>query len=163
MQDPDEKHKKAGMLNRLSLSGRLMLLVLVALVPMFGVFAWSTAKSQQAAMLQVHANLQTQVLLAAVHQQRQVDRSVQLLNDIASGPSIKDRRHPECEKYLANLISQNEDYVNLGAVNLNGKIFCRAVDSGSDVDASNRPIWLDPKRAAWHCLRYSCLQQPRRF
>ena len=141
LQDPEEKPKKAGMLSRLSLSCRLMLLVLAALVPVFGVFAWSTAKSQQAAMLQVHANLQTQVLLAAVHQQRQADRTAQLLDDIASGPSIKDRRHPMCERYLANLMAQNADYVNLGAVNLDGKIFCRAVDSGRDVDASNRPYF----------------------
>ncbi|MDB5885160.1 MAG: multi-sensor signal transduction histidine kinase, partial [Polaromonas sp.] len=141
MQKLNEKHEETWLPRRLSLSCRLVLLVLAALVPVFGVFAWSTAKSQQASMLQVHANLQTQVLLAALHQQRQVDRTAQLLNDIASGPSIKDRRHPMCEKYLENLIAQNGDYVNLGAVNLDGKIFCRGVDSGRDVDASNRPYF----------------------
>ena len=129
------------MLSWLGLRSRLMLLVLAALVPVFGLFAWSAAKSQQAAMLQAQANLQTQVLLAAVHQQRQIDRIAQLLDDIASGPSIKDRRYPLCEKYLANLLSQNDDYVNLGAADLDGKIFCRALGPDRDVDASNRPYF----------------------
>jgi PAS domain S-box-containing protein len=129
------------MLSWFGLRSRLVLVVLLALLPVFGLFAYSVAKNQQAAVLQAQASLQTEALLAAVHQQRLVDRMAQLLHDIASAPSIKDRLTPRCTEYLKNLQSQDAGYDNLGVVSLDGKIVCRALGAGIDGDASDRPYF----------------------
>jgi PAS domain S-box-containing protein len=120
---------------------RLVVLVFLAPLPVFGLFAYTAAKNQQAAMKQAKANLQSQVLLAAVHQQRLVDQVRQLLGDIASGPSIKDTRSRRCEKYLKNLHSQNPEYSNLGVVGLDGRVSCRATGPEGATYEGDRPYF----------------------
>ncbi len=129
------------MLSWLGLRSRLVLLVLLALLPVFGLFAYSAAKNQRAAVIQAQANLQSEALLAAANQQHLIDRVAQLLGSIASAPSIKERHYPMCMQYLKNLQSQDSSYANLGLVGLDGKIFCRAL--GSDVDGygNDRPYF----------------------
>ncbi|MBH2020125.1 MAG: PAS domain S-box protein [Burkholderiales bacterium] len=121
------------MLSRLGLRSRLMLLVLAALVPVFGLLIWSAAKNQQTVMALAQASLQSEVLLVAAHEQRLVERVSQLLRDIASGPSIKDPQNRLCVQYLKNLQSQDSGYSNLGVIGLNGQVSCHAMDSGAPV------------------------------
>lgn len=120
---------------------RLVLLALIALVPVFGLFAYSAAKSRETALELARSRLQSDVLLAAAHQQRLVDRVAQLLGDIASGPSIKDTRNRVCVQYLKNLQSQDSAYVNLGVVNLDGKVSCHAMEAGFEVYAGDRSFF----------------------
>ena len=122
----------------LGLRFRLVLLVLLALLPVFALFAYSAAKNQQATVMQAQASLQAQALLAAAHQQRLVDRTAQLLSDMASGPSIKDTRNRLCEQYLTNLLAQDPAYGNLGVLGLNGKSTCHAGDNSAHVDAATQ-------------------------
>ena len=49
----------------LGLRSRLVLLVLLALFPVFGLFAYSAAKNQQIVHAQAQANLQSEAQLAA--------------------------------------------------------------------------------------------------
>ena len=51
----------------LGLRSRLVLLVLLALLPVFGLFAYSAAKNQQVALAQAQARLQSEALLAAAN------------------------------------------------------------------------------------------------
>ena len=131
------------MLSWFGLRSRLVLVVLLALLPIFGLFAYSVAQNQQAAVSQAQVHLQTQALLAAVHQQRLVERVAQLLGDMASNPPSKERRHPLCSQYLKNLLSQDADYINLGVVGLDGKIACLATSTsiGLNLDVSDRPFF----------------------
>ena len=135
------KDKVAGMSSWLGLRSRLVLLGLIALVPVFALFAWSAAKNEKTAVALAHASLQSQALLAAVHQQRMVDRVAQLLVDMASGPSIKDTRNRLCVAYLKNLQAQDAAYSNLGVVGLNGKISCHAKDSDDRIDLGDRTFF----------------------
>jgi hypothetical protein len=96
----------------LGLRSRLVLLGLIALVPVFALFACSAAKSERTAVALAHASLQSEALLAAAQQQRLFDRAVRLLGDIASGPSIKDTRIRLCVEYLKNLQAQDAAYSN---------------------------------------------------
>ncbi|MBG6075567.1 PAS domain S-box protein [Polaromonas sp. CG_9.11] len=129
------------MLSRLGLRSRLVLLMLAALLPVFGLFAWSSAKNQQTVLTLAQAGLQSQALLAAAHQQRLVERAAQLLGDIASGPSIKDTRNRLCVQYLKNLQSQDTAYSNLGVVDLNGKLSCHAASPDDDIYVGDRTFF----------------------
>ena len=121
------------MLSCLGLRSRLMLLVLAALAPVSVLFAYSAAKNQQAvlALALAQSSLQSEVLLAAAHQQRLIDRVAQLLTDIASGPSIKDTRNRLCMQYLKNLQTHDSIYSNLGVIGLDGKLSCHAMATGA--------------------------------
>ena len=130
------------MLSRLGLRSRLVLLVLAGLIPVFGVFAWSVAKNQQAVLALGKAGLQSQALLAAAHQQRLVERAAQLLGDIASGPSIQDTRNRLCVQYLKNLQAQDAAYSNLGVVDLSGRLTCHAANSGEDIYIGDRAFFI---------------------
>ncbi len=115
------------MVGWLGLRSRLVLLVLLALFPVFGLFAYSAAKNQQAAITQAQASLQAEALRVAAQQRQLVDRVAELLGDIASSASIRGERYPECMRYLENLHSLDESYVNLGIGSLDGKISCSAL------------------------------------
>lgn len=125
----------------LGLRSRLVLLGLIALVPVFALFAGSAAKSERTAVALAHASLQSEALLAAAQQQRLFDRAVRLLGDIASGPSIKDTRNRLCVEYLKNLQAQDAAYSSLGVVGLDGKISCHALSSSNGIDLSDRSFF----------------------
>ncbi len=129
------------MLSWLGLRSRLVVLVLAALLPVFGLFAWSAAKNQQNVLALAQAGLQSEALLAAAHQQRLVERAAQLLGDIASGPSIKDTRNRLCVQYLKNLQMQDMAYANLGVVDLNGSLSCHAASRGDDLYIGDRSFF----------------------
>ena len=129
------------MLNWGGLRSRLVLLVLIALLPVFGLFVYSAAQGQLADVALAQADLQSTALLAAAHQQRVVDRVAQLLGDVASAPSVKDTSTRRCVQYLEDLQSQAPGYSNLGVASLDGKIACSARDPGIDVYASDRPFF----------------------
>ena len=109
---------------------RLVLLVLIALLPVFGLFAYTAAQSQASALESARASLQSEALIAAARQQQLVERVKQLLSDIASGPSIKDTSLNLCQPYLRNLKSQDSNYANLGLIGLDGVVSCLAMEAG---------------------------------
>ena len=123
------------------LRSRLVLLMLIAWLPVFGLFAYLAAKNQQVALTLAQASLQSEALLAAAHQQRLIDRVAQLLANMASAPSIKDTRTRLCVQYLRDLQAQDKNYTNLGVVGLDGKISCHARDTGAEVYNGDWPFF----------------------
>ena len=115
---------------RAGLRVRLMFLVLIPLVPILGLVAYTAVKNQQAALNLARANLNSETVLAAANQQRLLERTAQLLGDMASGPSIKDTSIRLCVQYLRNLRAQSDSYGNLGVIGLDGMVTCHALDSG---------------------------------
>ena len=122
---------------------RLVLTVLMALLPVFALFAYFTAKNQQTAVELAQARVQSEALLAAAGQQRIIERGSQLLGAMTSGPSIKDTRIRLCVPYLKNLKSQNTIFANLGVIGLDGNITCHALDADTSVRAflGDRPFF----------------------
>ncbi len=125
---------------RTGLRCRLVLTVLMALLPVFGLFAYYAAKNQQTAIELSHVKLQSEALLAAAGQERIIERGAQLLAGMASSPSIKDTRIRLCVPYLKNLKSQDNTLANLGVTGLDGKVTCHAL-----ADGTNAEVLLDDK------------------
>ncbi|WP_332777591.1 PAS domain S-box protein [Polaromonas sp.] len=123
------------MLRWLGLRSRLVLLVLIALVPVFGLLAYSSAQNRKAAIMLAESNLQSEVLLAAVHQQRLVEMVSHQLDGIAS--DIKNLNPGLCGLYLRNLHAQRPQFSNLGVAGLDGKLICNARQVSGDVDAGD--------------------------
>ncbi len=113
---------------------RLVLTVLMALLPVFALFAYFAALNQQTTVELAQARVQSEALLAAAGQQRIIERGAQLLAAMTSGPSIKDTRIRLCVPYLKNLKTQNSMFANLGVIGLDGNITCHALDGGTPTE-----------------------------
>ncbi len=80
------------MLGWLGLRTRLVLLVLLALLPVFGLLVYSAEQSHRTALRLAQSDLLSDVLVLSTRQQRTVEMVHELLNGIASGPHIKNPR-----------------------------------------------------------------------
>ena len=129
------------MVSSLGLRARLVLLVVVALLPVLGLFAWVAASKQSDALKLARSTLQSQALLTAASQQPQVEAIKQLLGDLASAPSVKGRLPGLCSEYLRNLHAMHPQYTDLGVVALDGTVVCHSEASLVGADASARPFF----------------------
>ena len=129
------------MASSLGLRARLVLLIVVALLPVLGLFAWAAASKQSDALKLARSTLQSQALLTAASQQPQVEAIKQLLGDLASAPSVKGRLPGLCNEYLRNLHAMHPQYTDLGVVALDGTVLCHSEASLLGADASARPFF----------------------
>jgi len=125
----------------LGLRARLVLLVLIALLPVFGLFAVSAREHQQEALAVAKASLLSQAQLAAAQQLRLVELTRQLLHDIASGPAIQDTQLGLCRQYLHNLHGRNPAYTGLGVAALDGRLVCDGRGTAPGVSIGDRPYF----------------------
>lgn len=121
----------------LGLRPRLVLLILLALLPAFGLLVYSASQSRKAAFQAAESSLQSQVLLAAAHQQMLVEKVNELLEGIASGPDIKDSVPDLCGRHLKNLAADHPEFNNIGLAGLDGKWVCDVLGPDGNVQLSD--------------------------
>ena len=119
-----------AMLKRFGLRARLVLLVLLAVAPVFALFAYSAAEHRRAIVERAQVNLQFQALLAALNQQRLVEGVAEVLSGVANAPSVKDPHNPQCASYLESLQLHERDDILLGVLDLDGQLACHVPGSG---------------------------------
>lgn len=130
-----------AMVSSLGLRARLVLLMAVALVPVFGLFAWEAASKKADVLRLARSTLQSQALLAAAGQLPQVEAIRQLLGDLASAPAIKDRLPGPCNEYLRNLKAANPQYTDLGVLGSDGTVVCHSDAALLGNFAGERPFF----------------------
>jgi PAS domain S-box-containing protein len=126
------------MLGWLGLRTRLVLLVLLALLPVFGLLVYSAEQSHRAALQLAQSGLQSQVLMLSARQQRTVDMVQELLYGIASSPYIKNPVPELCGQHLKNLYAEHSEFNNLGVAALDGKLLCSATGITGELNISDR-------------------------
>lgn len=129
------------MVSSLGLRARVVVVVVVALLPVLGLFAWAAASKESDALKLARSTLQSQALLTAASQQPQVEAIKQLLGDLASAPSVKGRLPGLCSEYLRNLHAMHPQYTDLGVVALDGTVLCHSEAAMVGADASARPFF----------------------
>lgn len=111
------------------LQRRLLLLLMVALLPVFGFFIASTFASQRESLVQARLDVQTVSHLSALGAERTVEGAQQLLNAITSGPSLKGSGLGAlCAEFLANIRSTYPYYINLGFLDMKGNLSCDTLE-----------------------------------
>ncbi len=109
---------------QVSLRTRFALLVIAAVVPLFGlsiVKAWLSADS---AVERAMNNLRFGASLAAFSEQRVTEAAHQLLAAIANTPDVRDGKADACSRYLYEMHQLFPVYLNLGIVGLDGYPLC---------------------------------------
>lgn len=133
----------------LGLRGRLLLLVLLAVVPAFALIGYTAYLQRQ----QVAADVEEQALgivRSAAREQRQlISMTRQLLMSMAQLPAVdpaSDRRHA-CSDILSMLRKPNPYYTNFGVATPDGEMYCSAIPMHRQVNITDRSYFQRAMRS----------------
>ncbi|MEO8023717.1 PAS domain S-box protein [Polaromonas sp.] len=128
----------------LSLRTRIALLVVVAIVPLFGMSIFKALHNADAELERSKVNLQFAASLAAAGQERTADSARQVLSVIASLPGLQDGSgNFDCNRYFSDLIRQLPEYANVGLLGLDGHTRCHALGSDKKAFLGDRAYFRD--------------------
>lgn len=118
-----------------SLRFRLIILVLMAVFPAFGVILHSAAKHRTLTAEQVQRNALRVAHVIAAEQERYFQGAHQLLITLAGLPQVREKNTAACNKILAALLEPL--YADLGVVDLKGNTVCSALRTGSSLPSNS--------------------------
>ena len=127
----------------ITLRTRLVMLVLAAIVPLYGLAVVGAVLTSDKAVSQARQNMRFSTSLVAANQERVVTSSHQLLSAIANAPVVQMGNDADCQQYLQVLNSQALGYVNLGIVGLDGHIRCQAASGRKSEFVGDRPYFQE--------------------
>ncbi|MBN9409880.1 MAG: PAS domain S-box protein [Burkholderiales bacterium] len=128
------------MLRALGLRARLVLLVLVALAPMFALVAWETARKQGEALDTTRERLLSQARLAVAAQERLTERTRNLLEAVGNAPALREADPADCMRYFAGLLAQYPAYNSMGLVSAEGELVCSSREARSALPQASRDL-----------------------
>ena len=111
-----------------SLRSRLILLILMAVVPAFGLLYYSAAEHQQLMAEQVKQNSLAAVRLIAAEHDRVLDNAHEFLVTLSRVPQIRSSDKAECRKILSGLLEPR--YADLMVADRAGNPLCVALPPG---------------------------------
>ncbi len=121
-----------------SLRVRLMLLVLLGAIPLLILLIYSGLELRNHVADDVQRE-DTQLVMKAVNeQQRLVQETRQLLSVLALVPQVQNDDIASCNSFLAKLLGETTNYVNLGVIRPNGDLFCSGVPLQKAVNVKDR-------------------------
>lgn len=136
----------------LGLRAALILLVVIAIAPVFAVVVQASIGEQHARLQREESSLKSVVELASAHQERLVEGARQLLTAIAFAPPVQQDDRAACAAYLAKLQAEfPQAYGTFGVLDRDGRLSCRASAAQTAVRSSDRPFF----RAAVQTGRFS--------
>lgn len=123
------------MLKSLSnLRSRLILLILMAVVPAFGLILDSAAKHRELTASQVKQNALVAARVIAAEQDRVLENAHEFLVTLARVPQIRDSDKAACRKILSGLLEPR--YADLLVADKNGNPLCTALPASSSLASS---------------------------
>lgn len=121
-----------------SLRGRLLVLVLLAVIPAFGLIlyeAWEERLRAAADAKEKALNLTRSVL----QEQRQlVGKTRRFLTHLAQLPEIKSADPTVCSAFVAGRLAESSEYANLGVISSAGNLMCSALPFKGPINVSDR-------------------------
>jgi PAS domain S-box-containing protein len=122
----------------ITLRSRIAMLVVAAIVPLFGLSIFKTSLSEEAAIGKATNNLQVAAALVADNQDQVTSSSFQLLVAIANAPGLLEGKPADCQRYLKALLAPLPAYANLGLIGLDGYFRCDGVGRVVSLFAGDR-------------------------
>lgn len=122
----------------IGLRARLLLLVLAAVLPAFGLIGYMAVAQRQAATLHAETAAMNLVRLTAREQSQWIASTRQLLLSLARLPAVKAPGDSSCNRLLAELIRSYPYYTNFGAATPDGRVYCSAFPLKQPVNIADR-------------------------
>ncbi|MET0311166.1 MAG: PAS domain S-box protein [Burkholderiaceae bacterium] len=116
----------------------LILLLSIAVVPVFGVVIQSSVAEQRNRLERAETNLKALVELSAAHQEQLIEGARQMLTAISHAPPVYEEDTQACARYFRQLQSKYPGYTNFGLLDRQGNLVCRATQNQAAVNASDR-------------------------
>lgn len=124
-----------------SLRGRLLVLILSAVLPALGWALYTGLEERLMQRTQVEENVLRLTRLAAGDLVQAVEGARQLLIGLAQLPEVRPTNSMVCSALFATLVKKYPYYANLGGIDEKGNLFCTARPSSDKVDLSNSPYF----------------------
>ncbi|WP_395055525.1 PAS domain S-box protein [Polaromonas sp.] len=128
---------------RISLRARIVMLVVVAIVPLFGMSILTALHNADTQVERAKNDLRFAASLAAAGQERVADSARQVLTLIASLPDIQDADPTDCDRYFSRLSRGLPEYANLGLIGLDGQTRCQALGSSRNIYLGDQTYFHD--------------------
>jgi PAS domain S-box-containing protein len=122
----------------LSLRWRLFLLVMLAALPLLGLVLYNAALQRQHELSSVGQNAQSAAALAASDIAQRLNGQRQLLVALAQLPDVISRQPAGCSAAASRLMGNVSSYVNIGAADPAGVVFCSAIALTQTTTVSQR-------------------------
>jgi PAS domain S-box-containing protein len=116
----------------------LILLVLIAVIPVFGVVISASLSEQDNRLERAQASLQALADLSAATQEQLIEGARQMLAAVAHVPPVYRDDLEECARYFQRLEDLYPGYANFGLLDAQGNLVCRALPGQQPVNAADR-------------------------
>jgi signal transduction histidine kinase len=123
---------------RKSLRVRLMLLVLVPVIPAWGVIAYTASEQRRIAVAEIQRNVLRLAEFSAREEELVLQGTRQILIALANFVRKADENPAGCSAFCGDLLKQFRRYANIGAVKPNGDVFCSAVPLDKPTNAADQ-------------------------
>ena len=124
-----------------SLRFRLILLVLVAALPAFGLMLYSAIERHEQERVEARENALRIVRQIAMQHDRIVALTRQLLMTLAHCPLVLNGDSLHCSAICADLLKNQTVYLNLGAYDREGNVYCSGLPLSAPVSAADLPYF----------------------
>ncbi|HLF29124.1 MAG TPA: PAS domain S-box protein [Anaerolineae bacterium] len=128
-----------------SLSVRLLLLVLLAVVPLLILILYNAEEQRNSAANQAQADALRVTRIAASNQVQFIEQARQLLVSLAQLSEVRQGEPPPCNtvySYLqAQYLQQSPRYLNFGLIDPQGNIYCSVQPVNGPVNVVDRPYF----------------------
>lgn len=115
-----------------SLRTRLILLIVIGMMPLYGVMAYHLwAEKNEVMALAMEDGLRLTRSIAA-EQEQSLHEARNLLYVLASLPEIRDGKRDDCHARLKAIHEQMTGYLNMGVTDERGRLLCAAQGEGQD-------------------------------
>ena len=117
----------------------MLLLVLVAVIPAWGVIVYTASEQRRTAVAGIQRNVLQLAEFSAHEEEQALQGSRQILIALANFVRNADENPVECSVFCAGLLKQFRRYANLGAVKSNGDVFCSALPLDGQLNTADQP------------------------
>ncbi|MBI4786433.1 MAG: diguanylate cyclase [Chloroflexi bacterium] len=111
---------------RSTLRVRLMLLVLIAILPVFGLTLYGDLEQRRQAIADIQHKAERALQLTVTKQGELIHSTRQLLMLLAQLPQVRERDARACHAVLSRLLTPDSRFANLRVSTLDGEVFCSA-------------------------------------
>ena len=131
-----------------SLRFRLTFLVALAVLPVLGLTLYSTVEQRRLAGLEVQETALRLARLASSRQGQMILGTRQLLTGLAQLREVREANGAACRVLFADLLKAYPLYSNLGAIDLDGRLYCSALPMADPVNLVDRSYFQRALKAA---------------
>lgn len=113
---------------------RLVVLVLVAVLPAFGLIVWTGIDQRREERASAEKDALRIAQLTASQEGQSVESARQLLAGLTHVPQVTNSDPAACHTFLADLMTGNEQYTGIGVVAVDGTVVCSSLPLTSPIN-----------------------------